>query len=64
MHHLESNMRTASWAIVNIQTGKAEAETVCPNKANMINEKSETYQAIPIGRYLADLNKKIKAGKT
>ncbi len=51
-------MKTASWVIVNKETGKAVFETFEEKTANAINK--EKYKAVPILEYLQNLNKEIK----
>ena len=48
-------MKTASWVIINIATGKAVFETFNENTAKAVNTK--LYRAIPILEYLQSLNK-------
>lgn len=49
-------MRTASWVIVNINTGFAVFETFNENTAKAINTR--LYKAVPILEYLQSLNKR------
>ena len=51
-------MKTASWVIVDKQSGKALFETFNQTIANAINQSK--YQAIPILEYLQNLNKSLK----
>lgn len=46
----------ASWAIVDKTTGRAVFETFNPRTAAAINPAR--YSAVPIGEYLASLNRK------
>jgi hypothetical protein len=51
----------ASWVIVQIATGEAIAETFLQHVAEAINR--DKYKTVPIGEYLGDLNRRIKAGE-
>ena len=51
-------MKTASWIIVNKQTGKAVFETFCKEFAETINR--EKYIALPALEYLQQLNRSLK----
>lgn len=51
-------MRTASWVIVNKQTGQSIFETFNEKIAKAIN--TEKYLAIPILEYLQNLNKSLR----
>lgn len=52
-------MKTASWIIVNKQTGAAVFETFNAATAQAINR--DKYEAIPALEYLQQLNRAIKA---
>ena len=52
-------MKTASWVIVNKNTGFAVFETFNENTARAVNQR--LYIAVPILEYLQQLNAKIKA---
>lgn len=56
MSHTQSLTRTASWVIVNIETGKPVFETYCAAFADTINK--QRYKAVPILEWLQSLNKK------
>lgn len=47
-------MKTSSWVIVEIATGKAVLETFNPKIADAINP--DKYRAVPIIEWLASLN--------
>jgi hypothetical protein len=49
-------MRTASWVIVDKQTGRAVLETFSARVVAAINTAS--YRAVPIGQWLASLNRR------
>lgn len=49
-------MKTASWVICEIATGKAIFETYNPKIVEILNTKR--YKAVPILEYLCSLNKK------
>jgi len=49
-------MKTASWVIVNLETGKPLFETFEERTAKSINK--EKYKAVPIHEWLVSLNKK------
>lgn len=51
-------MRTASWVIVNKETGEAMFETYNQNLLHIIN--TEKYEIMPILKYLGALNRKIQ----
>lgn len=53
-------MKTASWVIMEKDTGKVLFETFDKKKAKYLN--TEKYEAVPILQYLVELNRKIKAG--
>ncbi len=48
-------LETASWVVVNRETGKAVFETFCRRVADAIN--LNRYEVVPIGEYLASLNR-------
>lgn len=48
-----------SWVIVEKATGKAVIETFSTKVVAAIN--AVKYEAVPIGKYLGDLNQRIKA---
>ena len=52
-------MKTASWIIVNKQTGAPVFETFNPATAQAVN--TAKYAAIPALQYLQQLNRQIKA---
>lgn len=54
---MTSLRETASWVIVNNETGSAVFETYCFEFADTINKKK--YKAIPILEYLQTFNAKI-----
>lgn len=54
-------MKTASWIIVNKQTGAAVFETFCKEFADTINR--DKYAAMPALEYLQQLNRTIKESK-
>jgi hypothetical protein len=51
----------ASWVIVRVATGEAIAETYLQHVAEAINR--DKYKAVPVGEYLGQLNRRIKAGE-
>lgn len=51
-------MKTASWVIVEISTGKAVYETFSAVHAAIVNTKK--YKAVPIMVYLTELNASLK----
>lgn len=53
-------MITASWVIINRATGAAVMETYRPFIAGAVNTKK--YEAVPVLRYLQELNARIKRG--
>jgi hypothetical protein len=53
---------TASWVLVRLADNKAIAETYLRHVAAAIN--TEKYKAVPVGEYLADLNRRIKNGES
>lgn len=52
-------MTPASWVIVNKTTGEGVLETFSPKIVSRIN--TAKYEAVPILKYLQDLNARIKA---
>lgn len=48
-------MKTASWVIVNLETGAAVFETFDPAKVSALN--TVKYKAVPILEWLQSLNK-------
>lgn len=52
-----ARMKTASWIIVDLSTGKAVLETFSHLTANRIN--TAKYKAVPILKYLQDFNKGV-----
>jgi hypothetical protein len=52
----------ASWVVVDKETGKPQVELQLRSMAEKVN--TAKYKAIPAGKYLADLNKRIKTGAT
>lgn len=50
-------MKTASWVIVNKETGKAELETFSAELARLIENHSRTHHVIPILEWLQSLNR-------
>lgn len=55
-------MKTASWVIKEKATGAVLFETFDKKTDDALN--TEKYEAVPILDYLADLNRRIKAGET
>jgi len=53
-------MKTASWVIINKETGKAELETYCEETAIALTIYSDEYICVPILEYLQQLNRSIK----
>lgn len=51
-------MKTASWVIVNKETGEVMFETFSQSTSEAINQK--IYKAVPILEYLQSINKKDK----
>jgi len=51
-------MKTASWVIVNKETGKAELETYCEETAIALTIYSDKFIRVPILKWLQSLNKK------
>ena len=56
MSYTQSLTRTASWVIVDLDTGKPVLETYCATLIVKINK--QRYQAVPILEWLQSLNKK------
>jgi hypothetical protein len=56
-----TDMKTASWIIVNKATRVAVFETFNENTAKAVNTR--LYEAVPILEYLQQLNRAIKAGQ-
>ena len=54
-------MSTASWVICEIATKKAIFETYDEKSAAMRLLNTAKYEAVPIHKYLTDLNKAIKS---
>lgn len=54
-------MKTSSWVIVSLETGKGVMETWNPKCVEHVNKAK--YKAVPVYEYLCDLNLKIKEGK-
>lgn len=59
----QSLSRTASWVIVDKETGKAVMETFEESTAKKVNQAR--YEVVPILEYLQTLNRRLKsvAGK-
>lgn len=51
-------MKTASWVIQHKETGKVLFETFVPPSDQLLHEQG--LEAIPIGKYLGDINKKMR----
>lgn len=53
-------MKTASWVIVSLETGKPVMETFSLKTARRVN--TEKYRVVPILEWLVDLNRRIREG--
>lgn len=49
---------SVSWVIRNKETGQVVMETFNPDKVKALN--TGKYEAVPIAKYLGDLNRQIK----
>jgi hypothetical protein len=58
---MSSLSKTASWVIVNKETGKAECETYCEKTAIALTIYSDELTRVPILEWLQHVNRKAKA---